>query len=288
MSDFLERLVAERHAYAERARTARVARDQKDNLWTRPIRPGERPAFTRAGPDGDAFTSTLRHGSRGGIAVIAEVKRVSPALGVLNADVDPARQARRYVDAGATAISVLTEPDHWGGSLRDLEAVRDAVDVPVLCKDVIVSEIQIEEARAAGADAVLLIAEALSDAELHRFVERARELHMGALVEAHEPVAFGRAVTAGSRVVGVNARDLRHPEVIDVGRVRQLHTFARADQVLVAESGIASAEDVRLLPARVNAILVGTALMTSNDPGSLIRALRRARGHPTVAREVLR
>ena len=180
--------------------------------------------------------------------------------------------------AGACAISVLTEPRHWGGSLRDLEAVRDAVDVPVLCKDVIVSEVQIEEARAVGADAVLLIAEALSDAELRRFVERARELGMGALVEAHEPVAFGRAVNAGSRVVGVNARDLRHPKVIDVGRVRQLHSFARPDQVLVAESGIASADDVRLLPARVNAVLVGTALMTVDDPAPLIRALRSARG----------
>ena len=275
MSDFLEQVVAERRAYAERAKATYSARDQKDNVWTRDRGPGDH--VTR-GADGDAFTAVLRYGIHGGIGVIAEVKRVSPALGTLDADIDPARQARRYVAAGACAISVLTEPNHWGGSLRDLEAVRDAVDVPVLCKDVIVSEVQIEEARAAGADAVLLIAEALSDAELRRFIQRARELSMGALVEAHEPVAFGRAVNAGSRVVGINARDLRHPKTIDVGRVRQLHSFARADQVLVAESGIASADDVRLLPARVNAILVGTALMTADDPGPIIRALRSARG----------
>jgi hypothetical protein len=168
-------------------------------------------------------------------------------------------------------------------SLRDLERVRDAVgyDVPVLCKDVIVSEVQIEEARSAGADAVLLIAEALSDAELRRFVELAHQLNMGALVEAHEPVAFGRAVAAGSRVVGINARNLRRPREIDIGRVRQLHTFARPDQVLVAESGIATADDVRLLPSRVDAVLVGTALMRASDPVLLIRAMSAARASRT-------
>jgi indole-3-glycerol phosphate synthase len=281
MTDFLQQVVAERRADAEHARSLRVARDQRHNLWTRPYSKDQPPRFMKSGADNDAFTSTLRHGVHGTIGVIAEVKRISPALGTLNADIDPARQARRYVAAGACAISVLTEPRHWGGSLRDLENVREAVDVPVLCKDVIVSEHQIEEARSAGADAVLLIAEALTDTELHRFVELARTLNMGALVEAHEPVAFGRAVNAGSRVVGINARDLRHPKVIDTGRVRQLHSFVREHQVLVAESGIASAEDVRLLPARVNAVLVGTALMTANDPAPIIEALRFARTRRT-------
>jgi indole-3-glycerol phosphate synthase len=299
MTDFLEQVVAERRAYVERAKATHSARDLKHNLWTRPDPRGTPPAnaaaarpihIMRSGPDVDAFTSTLRHGIHGEVGVIAEVKRVSPALGTLNADIDPARQARRYVAAGACAISVLTEPNHWGGSLRDLEAVRDAVDAPILCKDVIVSEYQIEEARSAGADAILLIAEALTDRELHDFVERARELHMGALVEAHEPVAFGRAVAAGSRVVGINARDLRHPKVVDAGRVRQLHSFVRPNQVLVAESGIASAEDVRLLPRNVAAVLVGTALMTADDPEPLIRAIRSARGgvvHRIVVDEVV-
>ncbi|TMC55537.1 MAG: indole-3-glycerol-phosphate synthase TrpC, partial [Chloroflexi bacterium] len=127
------------------------------------------------------------------------------------------------------------------------------------------------------ADAVLLIAEALSDDELRRFAARARELNMGALVEAHEPVAFGRAVACGALVVGANARDLRHPTNIDPGRARQLHTFVREDQIFVAESGIASVDDARLLPSRVDAVLVGTALMRTDDPAPLIRALTSVR-----------
>ena len=292
MTDFLEQVVAERRAYAARARDTRSALAMKHNLWTRPYTKISPPGFMRSGAYGDAFTSVLRHGIHGELGVIAEVKRVSPALGTLNSDIDPARQARRYAAAGACAISVLTEPNHWRGSLRDLEAVRDAVDIPVLCKDVIVSEVQIEEARSAGADAILLIAEALTDAELRRFVERARELNMGALVEAHEPIAFGRAVNAGSRVVGVNARNLRRPQEIDIGRARQLHGFVRDDQVLVAESGIASADDARrFLPMRVSVILVGTALMRAEDPAPLIRSLRSARGvrrQITVVKEGVR
>jgi indole-3-glycerol phosphate synthase len=205
------------------------------------------------------------------------VKRRSPALGVLSADADPVTLALAYEAAGATAVSVLTEPRHWGGSLEDLVAVSEAVRIPVLCKDVIVDDYQIVQARAAGADAVLLIAEALSDAELHRFIVRANTLGMGVLLEAHEPVAFGRAVAAGTMVVGVNARNLRRPSEIDVGRVRQLHTFARAGQVLVAESGIESVDDARLLPARVDAVLIGTALMRSIDPMPLISGIAAIR-----------
>ena len=136
-----------------------------------------------------------------------------------------------------------------------------------------VDGLQILEARAFGADLVLLIAEVLDDATLHRFVELARSLRMEALVEAHEPAAFGRAVRSGARFVGVNARDLRRPSVLDPGRVRQLHTFALAGQVLVAESGIASVDDARLLPARVDAVLIGTSLMRADDPAPLIRGI---------------
>src|SRR5207302_11420559 len=211
------------------------------------------------------------------IAVIAEVKRRSPALGALGEAADAAAVARGYVRAGASAISVLTEPRHWGGSMEDLVAVREAVDVPVLCKDVIVDEYQIDEAYAAGADAVLLIAEALDDATLRRFLAHARTLGLGALVEAHEPAAFGRAVASGAAIVGVNARNLRRPTEIDIGRARQLHGFARSDQFLVAESGIASADDARLLPSRVHAVLVGTSLMRADDPAPLIRAVAAIR-----------
>ena len=220
----------------------------------------------------DLFHQSLRSG-RANVAVIAEVKRVSPALGVLADDLDPAAQARQYVEAGARAVSVLTETRHWGGSLADLGAVRAAVSVPILAKDVVIDAFQIYEARAAGADAVLLIAEALAEDELRRLVALCDRLGMCALVEAHEPTAFGRAVNSGARVVGVNARNLRNPSEIDVGRVRQLHTFVHADQILVAESGITSVDDARMLPARVDAVLIGTALMRADDPGPLIHGI---------------
>jgi indole-3-glycerol phosphate synthase len=278
MSDFLEQVVAERRAYVAQAARGNdgAVIERVDNVASRATRQSAHDAEWRAGGDhGDAFTGILRQRRRESrLALIAEVKRVSPALGTLAADIDPARQARLYVGAGAAAISVLTEPLHWGGSLRDLAAVRQALPAtPILCKDVIVSEFQITEARDAGADAVLLIAEALTDSELRRFLELAYTLDMGALVEAHEPVAFGRAVACGARVVGVNARDLRHPRQIDIGRVRQLHGFARREQILVAESGISSVDDARLLPARVDAVLVGTALMTADDPTPLAHGL---------------
>lgn len=282
MSDFLEQVIAERRADVARAK----AHTPEEALVVRAhegVVVGRHPSgypLTAGRRMGDAFTVALRmlHGRLG---VIAEVKRRSPALGTLSADADPAALALAYEAAGATAISVLTEPRHWGGSLEDLVAVSQAVRIPVLCKDVIVDEYQIVQARAAGADAVLLIAEALTDQELHRFIVRANTLGIGVLLEAHEPVAFGRAVAAGTLVVGVNARNLRRPTEIDVGRVRQLHTFARAGQILVAESGIESVDDARLLPARVDAVLVGTALMKSVDPTPLIKAIAAIRRGPT-------
>jgi indole-3-glycerol phosphate synthase len=263
MSDFLEQVMNERRAYVADARRRLPDLEMK----------------MRAGSSGrvDHLYRALR-GHRGRLAVIAEVKRRSPLSGLLARDIDPAAQARRYVAAGASAISVLTEPRHWDGSLDDLAAVRAAVDVPVLAKDVIVDPYQVYEARAAGADAVLLIAEAFSGHDpLRELVTLVERLGMTALVEAHEVVAFGRAVTCGARVVGVNARNLRHPSEIDVGRVRQLHTFVHPDQTLVAESGISSADDARLLPARVDAVLVGTALMRADDPAPLIHEMASIR-----------
>ena len=277
MTDFLEQVIAERRADIARAK-AKVPEEAlvvEAARWRRVGRPSVQVSPGRGGMS-DAFTAALRmlHGRLG---VIAEVKRRSPALGTLNADADPVTLALAYEAAGATAVSVLTEPRHWGGSLDDLAAVSQAVRIPVLCKDVIVDEYQIMQARAAGADAVLLIAEALSDEELHRLIVRANTLGMGVLLEAHEPVAFGRAVAAGTLVVGVNARNLRRPSEIDVGRARQLHTFAREGQILVAESGIESVDDARLLPARVDAVLVGTALMRLVDPMPLIQGIAASR-----------
>ena len=281
MTDFLEQVGAERMAYVMETRPRvseeDVLSNMRDNLWSRARAAG---ALDGSRGDGasDAFTSALALAKREGrLAVIAEVKRVSPAQGVLGADVDVVRLARAYVAAGATAISVVTEPRHWGGSLRDLEAVRDAVDVPILYKDVVVTAYQVLEARRAGADTALLIAEALSDQDLIRIARRAAEFDMGVLVEAHEASAFERAVAfvagAGGRMVGINARNLRQPREIDVDRVGKLHALARDDQILVAESGIANVEDARHLPARVDAVLVGTALMRAADPGPLIGGL---------------
>jgi indole-3-glycerol phosphate synthase len=288
MSDFLEQVIAERRADVarEKARVPEEALVVEAARWRVVRRDGQQVTPGRGGM-GDAFTVALRmlHGRLG---VIAEVKRRSPALGTLSADADPVTLALAYEAAGATAVSVLTEPRHWGGSLEDLVAVSEAVRIPVLCKDVIVDEYQIVQARAAGADAVLLIAEALTDDELHRFIVRANTLGMGVLLEAHEPVAFGRAVAAGTMVVGVNARNLRRPKEIDVGRVRQLHTFAREGQTLVAESGIESVDDARLLPARVDAVLVGTALMRAVDPMPLIQGIAAIRKGRTITRVTVR
>ncbi|MEK6619902.1 MAG: indole-3-glycerol-phosphate synthase, partial [Chloroflexota bacterium] len=229
---------------------------------------------------GDRFTRAL-HGARakGRLAVIAEMKRVSPAIGPLQPIADVRIIAQLYEAGGAAAISVLTEPRHWGGSLDDLAAVREAVTVPVLRKDVIVDEYQVVEAWAAGADAVLLIAEALDDRLLHRLVDRALRLGIGVLVEAHEAAAFERAVRSGARVVGVNARDLRRPKEIRPERIGLLHALAHRDQILVAESGIATVEAARALPGRVDAVLVGTALMRTAAPNVLIGALARV-GRP--------
>jgi len=276
VTDFLEQIVAERRADVARAKS-RVSEDRLRRPEARTVRVQGTDLYGR--PQAQLFSNShrlfemaLRH-SPGRVAVIAEVKRRSPAAGALGETIDVGSLAAAYMAAGAAAISVLTEPRHWGGSIEDLVAVREAVDIPILCKDVIVDEYQLVEARAAGADAVLLIAEALDDATLRHLIDRAREIGLGVLVEAHESAAFGRAVASGAPVVGVNARDLRRPTEIDIGRVRQLHTFARREQILVAESGIASVDDARLLPARVNAVLIGTALMRSDDPAPLIRGI---------------
>lgn len=279
MTDFLDQVVAERRADAARAKRDRTEAAILEEALLR----GRTP-IAMHGVAGDAFTHALwTKQIAGEMAVIAEVKRVSPALGTLRADADVRAIARRYERAGATAISVLCEPRHWGGSLRDLASVREVVGIPVLCKDVIVDERQIVEAWAAGAHAVLLIAEALDDADLRRLADRARVLGMGVLVEAHETEAFERAVRSGSRVVGVNARDLRSPKEIRPERIRMLHGLAHASQILVAESGIGSVDDARALPGRVDAVLVGTALMRADDPTILIRQLAAlTRGIPSV------
>ena len=217
-----------------------------------------------------------------GVAVIAEVKRSSPSKGALAEIADPAALAMEYEAGGAAAISVLTEERRFGGSLDDLVRVRCAVSVPLLRKDFVVSAYQLFEARAAGADLVLLIVAALSDPELVSLIERARSIGLTPLVEVHTADEVQRAVDAGATIIGVNARDLQTLEVDPA-------TFARLapripDGILrIAESGVRGPHDViDLARAGADVVLVGEALVTGRDPRSGVADLVAAGAHPAL------
>lgn len=186
----------------------------------------------------------MPHLRAAGSSVIAEVKRRSPSKGALADIEDPAALAAEYAAGGAAAVSVLTEARRFGGSLDDLRAVRDAVDLPVLRKDFVVDPYQVLESRAAGADMVLLIVAALDDATLRRLNDQACSLGMTVLVEVHDEVELERAVDLGAELIGVNARDLTTLDV-DPATFGRLAALAPEDRVLVAESDIRSAEDVK-------------------------------------------
>ena len=217
-----------------------------------------------------AFVDAL---ARPGFNVIAECKRRSPSRGVLRQDFDPVAIARSYAAGGAAALSVLTEPTFFDGSLEHLEQVRRAVPLPVLRKDFIVDEYQVVEARAAGAGAVLLIAAALDDASLSRLLAAADRWELAALVEVHDTMELTRALEAGSRIVGVNNRNLRTLE-ISIDTAFSLAGAIPDDRLAVAESGIREGADLRALRhAGYDAFLVGERLMTASDPGEALRAL---------------
>ena len=208
-----------------------------------------------------------------GSSVIAEVKRRSPSKGDLAEIPDPAALARLYAAGGAVAISVLTEERRFGGSLDDLRAVRAAVDTPLLRKDFVVEPYQVVEARAVGADLVLLIVAALDDDTLRRLHDLARELGLTVLVEVHDEAETARAVDLGAELVGVNARNLKTLEV-DVDAFSRLAPLVPADRVLVAESGITSPVDVKRYVAEgARAVLVGEALVKDGDPETAVRAM---------------
>ena len=201
-----------------------------------------------------------------GLSVIAEVKRSSPSKGALADMPDPAALAAEYAAGGAAVISVLTEKRRFGGSLEDLVAVRAAVDTPVLRKDFIVTDYQLWEARAAGADLALLMCSALDDHDLHRLHALALELGLTPLVEVHTPDEAHRAVDLGAAVVGINNRNLQTLEV-DIAQFETLVDLIPADRVRVAESGILSVADVeRVAAAGADAVLVGEALVRHGDP----------------------
>ncbi|MEX0984407.1 MAG: indole-3-glycerol phosphate synthase TrpC [Actinomycetota bacterium] len=208
-----------------------------------------------------------------GVAVIAEVKRASPSAGAIAQDIDPVVQAMAYDTGGAAVISVLTEPGHFAGSMQDLRAVRAAVQHPVLRKDFLVHPSQLLEARAAGADTVLLITACLDDDELLGMLGAARDLGMEPLVETHSDEDLERVLATDAEVIGVNARDLESL-VVDVEASLARLGQIPSDRVAVAESGLRTRADVEaVVRAGASAILVGEALMRSPDPGAQIHAL---------------
>jgi indole-3-glycerol phosphate synthase len=209
----------------------------------------------------------------GGYNVIAECKRRSPSRGVLREHYDPVAIATGYADAGAAAISVLTEPTFFDGSLEHLQAVSAAVDVPVLRKDFVISEYQLLEAKAAGADAVLLIVAALRPAELKVLHDHARRHGLDVLVEVHDATELAIAIDAGARIVGVNNRNLRTLQV-DVHASETLIGRMPAGVLAVSESGLKTADDLQRLKALgYSAFLIGERFMAAADPGSELKNL---------------
>ena len=225
-----------------------------------------------AGLDGRArFEAALS--AAGGPNVIAECKRRSPSRGILRRDYRPEAIAAAYERNGAAAVSVLTEPTFFDGSLDHLRAVRAAVGIPVLRKDFVVSRYQLLEAAAAGADAVLLIAAALDDADLAALHAGAAELGLGVLVEVHDAGELDRAARVGATVVGVNNRNLR-TLAVDVEASHRLAARMPAGTIGVAESGLRTSADLaRLGAAGYRAFLIGETLMTAADPGAALRDL---------------
>jgi indole-3-glycerol phosphate synthase len=221
------------------------------------------------------FAGALRRDD--GAALIAEVKKASPSAGVIVKDFDAIQIARNYEDGGASALSVLTDEKFFQGRIEYLQQIRDAVRLPLLRKDFIIDELQIHEATACGADAILLIVAILNDAQLKGFRELASQLQLASLVEVHDEVELDRALASGAEIIGVNNRDLRDFSV-SLATTEKLATKLKrgmcGKHTLVAESGIHARADVeRVTKAGANAILVGESLMRSGDIAGKVKEL---------------
>ncbi|MCI1641991.1 MAG: indole-3-glycerol phosphate synthase TrpC [Actinomyces sp.] len=238
-------------------------------------------ARARRAPDArDALAALREHD--GAVSIISEVKRSSPSKGFLAEIPEPAQLAALYEKGGATAISVLTEARRFHGSLADLDAVRAAVDIPVLRKDFVVTPYQVHEARAHGADIVLLIVAALESQALVSLIERVESLGMTALVEVHSRLEALRALDAGARVIGVNARDLTTLDV-DPTVIEEVIDVIPEGIVAVAESGVHGPHDVfEYARWGADAVLVGEALVTSGDPEEAVCDMVSAGQHPAL------
>jgi indole-3-glycerol phosphate synthase len=262
MTTILDKIVASKRQEIDAARSREPEQALEERLAGAPAVRDFRAALERPG----------------GIQVIAEVKKASPSAGVLRADFDPVAIARAYAAHGAACISVLTDAPFFQGSLADLTAVREAVPVPVLRKDFILERYQLLEARAAGADAVLLIAEILPGPELSRLLREAGQLGLQALVELYDAANLPRVLDSGARLVGINNRDLRS-FVTRLEHTLELLADLPADCCIVSESGIRTRADVlRLQEAGVRAVLVGETFMRAADVGAKLDELRGAGG----------
>jgi indole-3-glycerol phosphate synthase len=250
-----------------------LARTRADLEGRKRARPIEALAAEAAGrPAARGLARALRR--PGEITCIAEFKRRSPSAGWIREHAEVSGTARAYAAGGACAMSVLTDGPFFGGSLADLAAASSASGLPILRKDFIVDRYQIVEARAAGADALLLIVAALPDGALSDLLAAAKDSGLDVLVEAHDEDEVRRAVGAGAEIVGINNRDLR-TFTVDRELAIRLRAQVPADRVVVAESGIRDAADVaRLRAAGVDAMLVGETLMRAPDPAAALRALR--------------
>lgn len=217
-----------------------------------------------------------------GVAVIAEVKRSSPSKGDLAGIQDPAGLAKKYEAGGASCISVLTEERRFKGCLADLAAVRKAVDIPILRKDFIVSSYQLWEARAYGADLALLIVAALDQEALISLIERSKSIGLTPLIEVHTEVEIKRAVDAGAKLIGINARNLKTLEV-DRDTFARLAPLVPKECIMVAESGIRDKHDlITYANAGAHAVLVGESLVMHDDPQAAVHELVTAGAHPAT------
>jgi indole-3-glycerol phosphate synthase len=254
-----------------------VAAKEREVEQLRPTLPQLRED-AEAAPPPRAFARALRSATE--VRLLAEIKRRSPSAGAIREGADPAEVARAYAAGGAAALSVLTDAEFFGGSLEALQLARLAVELPLLRKDFTIDPVQVWEARAAGADAILLIVRILDDARLRDLRALAEELGMDALVEIHDAAELARALAAGASLIGINNRDLSTFRT-DLGLSLDLAPRVSPTSTLVAESGIRTADDVRRLgEAGVDAILVGESLMRQPDLALAAAALV---GHPRSA-----
>jgi indole-3-glycerol phosphate synthase len=257
-AEFLQRIVAAKQVELEAARARAPQAQLESGIQTRPA---------------GRFKQALHAPGAAGIAIIAEVKKASPSRGILCADFHPDAIARAYRDAGACALSVLTDREFFQGSLEDLRAAKAASGLPVLRKDFTLDEYHVYEAAAAGADAVLLIVAILQTGLLARLIRLSRALGLDALVEVHSAEELRSAATAGAEIIGVNNRDLRTFEV-SIETSLRLIGMIPDDVIAVSESGLRTAEDLeRLRAAGFDAFLIGERFMTEKDPGAALRLL---------------